>query len=250
MRDARRILAAVALLLFVTACSSTPRQDAADYPEPVYSYSRIVPEDLPGAGTEFDDPWEGLNKRIYTFNYHFDRWVFIPVTDAWRRHMPSPIRKGVNNFFNNLRDIRTLANSVLQLSPHKTAQAGSRALLNSTVGLLGFIDVATDLEIPRPEEDFGQTLGYWGVPQGPYVVIPMLGPSNLRDVIGLAPDAYLQTEVYRGLLSSALQTTIWVLDSIDTRSQVPFRYYETGSVFEYEAVRWLYSTKRELDVGK
>jgi phospholipid-binding lipoprotein MlaA len=81
-------------------------------------------------------------------------------------------------------------------------------------------------------------------------MLPLLGPSNLRDAIGMVPDAYLQSELYGGFLAKPLRSTIWIFDSIDTRSRVPFRYYETGSAFEYEAVRWLYSTKRDLDVVK
>jgi phospholipid-binding lipoprotein MlaA len=239
-----------ALLLLLAGCGTTPDAELSAYPEPTYSYARLVPQDLPEPQAAVYDPWEGLNKRIYHFNYHFDRLVFIPVTDAWRRYLPGFVRKGVNNFFNNIRDIRTLANAVLQLAPEKAAQSGGRIIVNSTLGLVGFIDVATDLEMQRPVEDFGQTLGRWGVGKGPYVVVPFLGPSNLRDAVGLAPDAYLQTEVYGGFLARPVRSTIWFFDAIDTRSQVPFRYYETGSAFEYEAVRWLYSGKRDLDVVK
>jgi phospholipid-binding lipoprotein MlaA len=242
------------LLLFalplLTACAASPPRDIADYPQPVYSYEDLVPADMQVPDARVNDPWEGMNKRIYNFNYHFDRAVFIPVTDTYKRVMPRPVRRGVSNFFNNIRDLRTFVNSVLQLAPKKAMYAGSRVLLNTTVGLVGFIDVATDAEIPRPVEDFGQTLGRWGVGKGPYLVLPMFGPSNLRDAIGLAPDGYLQSEAYGGFLSKPLRSTVWVFDSIDTRTNVPFRYYETGSAFEYEAVRWLYSVKRDLDVIK
>ncbi len=239
-------------LLALGACSSTPQGDLSAYPEPTYSRARLVPEDIAerDVAASVYDPWEGMNKRIYNFNYHFDRTVFIPITDGWRRYVPRFARKGVNNFFNNIRDVRTLANSILQLKAEKSAQATGRVLVNSTVGLLGFIDVATNMDIPRPNEDFGQTLGHWGVGKGPYLVLPFLGPSNLRDGVGFLPDAILQTEVYGGFLAKPLRSTIWIFDSIDTRSQVPFRYYETGSPFEYETVRWLYSVKRDLDVAK
>lgn len=239
-------------VLGLAACAATPQGDLSAYPEPTYSHSRLVPEDIAERDLQAGiyDPWEGMNKRIYNFNYHFDRKVFIPVTDGWRRYVPRFARKGVNNFFNNIRDVRTLVNSILQLKAEKAAQATGRVMVNSTVGLLGFIDVATNMDIPRPNEDFGQTLGHWGVGKGPYLVLPFLGPSNLRDGIGFIPDAILQTELYGGFLAKPLRSTIWIFDSIDTRSQVPFRYYETGSAFEYETVRWLYSVKRDLDVAK
>ncbi len=238
-------------LLGLAACS-TPQGDLSAFPEPTYSRDRLVADDIAERDLQAGiyDPWEGMNKRIYNFNYHFDRTVFVPVTNGWRRYVPGFARKGVNNFFNNIRDVRTLVNSMLQLKAEKAAQTTGRVMINSTVGLLGFIDVATDMKIPRPNEDFGQTLGHWGVGKGPFLVLPFLGPSNLRDGIGFLPDAYLQTELYGGFLAKPLRSTIWIFDSIDTRSQVPFRYYETGSAFEYETVRWLYSVKRDLDVEK
>ncbi len=243
----------VASLLLVSACSSAPKQEDAAYdryPEPTYTRERLVPENLRDVQSEVYDPFEPINRRLYAFNYHFDQAVFLPVTNGWRRFVPGLVRQGVTNFFNNIRDLRTTANSILQLSPNKTAESAGRVLVNSTVGIYGFIDVASYLDFPRPSEDFGQTLGHWGVPQGPYVVIPFLGPSNVRDGLGMIPDVVLQTEAYGGFLAKPLRSTIFVFDAIDTRSQVPFRYYETGSVFEYETVRWLNSIKRDLDVIK
>jgi phospholipid-binding lipoprotein MlaA len=102
----------------------------------------------------------------------------------------------------------------------------------------------------KPDEDFGQTLGHWGVGTGPYLVLPLLGPSNLRDGIGLYPDLVLQNYIQDDLLAQPVRATAFLFDSIDTRSSTAFRYYETGSAFEYQTVRWLYSTKRELDVEK
>jgi phospholipid-binding lipoprotein MlaA len=106
------------------------------------------------------------------------------------------------------------------------------------------------MDIPRPDEDFGQTLGHWGVGTGPYLVLPLLGPSNLRDGVGLYPDFLLQNYVQGDLLAKPVRATAFLFDSIDTRANTSFRYYETGSAFEYQTVRWLYSTKRELDVEK
>ena len=104
------------------------------------------------------------------------------------------------------------------------------------------------LDIPRPQEDFGQTLGYWGVGQGPYLVIPFLGPSNLRDGVGMIPDFYVRQLVQEELVADDAQVAMMLLWPLDTRSNTSFRYYETGTAFEYDMVRWLWSTKRELDV--
>jgi phospholipid-binding lipoprotein MlaA len=239
----------LAFSLTLVACSSAPVQEPQQYEEPMYSAERLVPADFVDA-TAVYDPWEGMNRRIYNFNYNFDQYVFLPVVYGWELVMPQFARTGVHNFFNNFRDIRTLFNSILQLAPDKAAQSAGRVLVNSTVGLLGFVDVATKLEFPRPVEDFGQTLGHWGVPTGPYLVLPILGPSSLRDGIGLIPDYLVLTEVQGEVLSSPLRATIFLFDAVDTRAFLPFRYYETGSAFEYETLRWLYSTKRELDVAK
>ena len=123
---------------------------------------------------------------------------------------------------------------------------------NSTLGLLGLIDVASGLmDIPRPNEDFGQTLGYWGLGSGPYLVLPILGPSSLRDGVGLGVDTFAMST----LRDEALGMKTWeewtwdILNGIDTRANTEFRYFETGSPFEYEMVRWLFTTKREVEIN-
>jgi len=237
-------------LLALGACSSTPPANLADYPEPVYSSERILPANLDDPQANIYDPWSGMNRRIYNFNYKFDRYVFLPAVRGWQWIAPDLVQNGFSNFFNNFRDVRTLANSILQLSPDKTAQSLGRVLVNTTVGLLGFIDVATNMDLPRPNEDFGQTLGHYGVGKGPYLVVPFLGPSNLRDGFGLIPDTLLVREIQSEVIADDLQLPATLLDAVDTRSNVTFRYYETGSAFEYNTVRWLYSTKRDLDVAK
>lgn len=243
-----RIALATSLLLLGACAANQPSHEGMS--TPIYAYERIVPEDVGDPPSEVYDPWMGMNKRIYNFNYHFDRYVFLPVVRGYQWIMPGFAEKGVNNFFNNMRDVRTLANSILQLKAEKAAQATGRVLVNTTVGIGGLFDVATRMGIPRPIEDFGQTLGHWGVGKGPYLVIPFLGPSNVRDGIGLIPDALLQNAIYQEVIASPQNDYLFLLDAIDTRAQVPFRYYETGTVFEYETVRWLITTKRELDVAK
>jgi len=244
-------LTVIVLALLVTACSSgpQPQPQLQDYPEPTFTLERV------GSAQAVDpqqiyDPWEGLNKRIYNFNYHFDQKVFLPVVRGWKAVVPRFIRVGIHNFFENQRDVQTMVNSILQGSPTKFAQSTGRVMVNSTVGLLGFIDVASKLDFARPVEDFGQTMGRWGVGKGPYIVAPFVGPTNLRDGIGWVPDFLIVSELNDNLLSKPLRATVFFFDALDTRANVPFRYHETGSAFEYETVRWLWSTKRDLDVIK
>lgn len=239
------------LVLSLCACASTPppAQQASDYPEPVFTAKRLLPPEHADQ-TGVYDPWEGMNKRIYNFNYHFDKAVFLPVVRGYKVVVPQFARTGVHNFFRNFDDMITMFNSVLQVSPHKFFQSTGRVLVNSTVGIFGLFDVATRLDFPRPVEDFGQTLGHWGVGQGPYLVLPFLGPSNLRDGLGKLPDFYVRSTAQDELLSDDVQIGTTVLWPIDTRANTSFRYYKTGSAFEYRMVRWLYSTKREMDVSQ
>jgi phospholipid-binding lipoprotein MlaA len=239
------------LTLWLGACSSgpQPQPQAADYPPTVFTPERLLPADHANLQETYD-PWVGMNKRIYNFNYHFDKKVFLPVVHGYEAVVPGFARTGVRNFFRNINDVTTMFNSVLQLAPAKLFESTGRVFVNSTVGLLGLIDVASTMDIPRPDEDFGQTLGHWGVGQGPYLVIPFMGPSNLRDALGALPDFYLASTVRKEILSDELNLAATLVYPIDARANTSFRYYENGSAFEYSMVRWLYSTKRELDVIK
>jgi phospholipid-binding lipoprotein MlaA len=135
------------------------------------------------------DPLEGINRGIYKFNDVTDKAVFKPVAKAYKAAAPTPVRKGFNNFFNNLGSITTVANDILQFKfAHAFTDAG-RFVINSTFGIAGFIDVAGMDKIERRKEDFGQTLGYWGAGSGPYLVLPFLGPSSVRDTTGLVFDS-------------------------------------------------------------
>ena len=134
---------------------------------------------------EIPDPWEGFNRTMYRFNYRFDKYIFLPAVRVYEAVLPDFAEQGIHNFFNNIRDITTLINSVLQLSADKSAITTQRLMWNTTVGLLGLVDVASKMELPRQQEDFGQTLGHWGVGTGPYLVLPIDGPSNVRDTTGL-----------------------------------------------------------------
>jgi phospholipid-binding lipoprotein MlaA len=134
------------------------------------------------------DPLEGMNRGIYKFNDVTDRALFKPVATAYKAVAPTPVRKGFNNFFNNLGSITTVLNDLLQLKFANAFTDAGRFVINSTFGLAGFIDLAGMDKIPNHKEDFGQTLGYWGAGNGAYLVLPFLGSSSLRDTTGLVFD--------------------------------------------------------------
>jgi phospholipid-binding lipoprotein MlaA len=229
-------------------CSTAPIKVGEPVEEPIFPADRVLGKGVTYEADKISDPLEGFNRTMYRFNYHFDRYVFLPAVAAYKYITPDPVEKGIHNFFNNLNDVRTLINSILQLNLTKTMNTTTRLAVNSTVGLLGFIDVASD--VPRKDEDFGQTLGYWGVGTGPYLVLPILGPSNVRDGVGYGVDWAIRGELWRRTtdMEAYQQWALDILWSIDERAHVAFRYYESGSPFEYEMVRLLYTTKRKLDI--
>lgn len=134
------------------------------------------------------DPWESFNRSMYEFNDTFDRAIARPVAEAYKDYIPGGVRDRVTDFFNNLDDITVIFNDLLQFKIAQAAQDFARFIINSVFGIFGLFDVATHLGLPKHHEDFGQTLAAWGVGNGPYLVLPFLGPSNLRDATALAVD--------------------------------------------------------------
>ena len=127
------------------------------------------------------DPWQGFNRKVYSFNNALDQAFLLPITTGYRAVAPEVVEDGVGNFFSNLGDIGVAFNNTLQFKFLDAASDVGRFLVNSTIGLLGFLDVASKMGLEKHNEDFGQTLGYWGMGSGPYLMLPLLGPSNLRD---------------------------------------------------------------------
>jgi phospholipid-binding lipoprotein MlaA len=142
------------------------------------------------------DPLEKFNRTIFAFNEGVDSVVVKPVAKTYKKVMPTPVDKGVTNFFSNLGDVAVIANDLLQFKFKQAASDTGRLFLNSTVGLLGFVDVASGFGLPKHQEDFGQTLGYWGINTGPYLVLPILGPSSVRDAFGVGTDSFLDPLFY------------------------------------------------------
>ncbi len=246
----RAALLALPLLLLVAGCSTSPVQED-ELIEPTFAADRVLREDVEYASDVYD-PWTGLNRRIYVFNAQFDRYVFLPVVAGYQFVMPEFAQQGVSNFFSNISEIRNVVNSVLQLKAESALVGTWRFMINTTMGVAGLFDPATAMGAPQKPEDFGQTLGRWGVGPGPYIVLPILGPSNLRDTTGLVADQLAFNEVRMlGLNENSHEQWLYLtLRAIDARSQTAFRYYEMGSPMEYEMVRMLYSTKREMDIEK
>jgi len=165
-KRATAILAAAAVLISVSGCASLP---AGHSPDP-------------------RDPWERYNRAIYEFNDQVDRAVIKPVAEVYRDYFPDLFKFLLGNFFSNLKDVSTTVHHLAQGKPAQAGESASRVLFNTTIGFLGLGDPATEMGFMKSSEDFGQTLGVWGAEPGPYFMIPLLGPSTVRDTIGLGVD--------------------------------------------------------------
>lgn len=198
------------------------------------------------------DPLESWNRRVYHFNYRFDQWVFLPLVDGYRYVTPTLVQHGVSNFFSNLGDVPSLLNSLLQFKGKRSLQTSARLLFNTTLGVAGLWDPASRMGLPKQKEDFGQTLGVYGVPAGPYLMLPLLGPANLRDTGGLVVDFGVESQV--NLLNvaeaSGNHPEITALKMVDQRAITDFRYGQLNSPFEYEKLRYAYSEARKLQIAE
>ncbi len=164
------------------------------------------------------DPWRDVNERVFAFNDFFDRVLVRPVAITYTTFIPRPVRQGIGNFFSNVDDINVFANDLLQLKFNDALSDSGRFVLNSTVGLGGFLDVASGLGLEKNEEDFGQTLGRWGVGAGPYVVLPIFGTSNVRDSVGLVLDTLFNPIQYYD--EDRVRLSLFAMRELDTRSSL------------------------------
>jgi phospholipid-binding lipoprotein MlaA len=144
----------------------------------------------PDAGHNPRDPWERFNRQVYSFNDHLDRYLLKPVAKGYVAAVPHAFRLCISSGFSNLGEVRNAVNDILQIKPVGAATDTGRLVINSTLGMAGCFDVASKMGLERRTEDFGLTLARWGLGTGPYLVLPVLGPSNVRDAIGLVPDSY------------------------------------------------------------
>ena len=142
----------------------------------------------PNRVTDPRDPLEPFNRAVFRFNTDFDNAFMRPLAKGYQAVTPEPVDRGITNFFSNIDDFTSFVNNILQFKMSRAGSDLGRIFMNSTVGILGFFDVATNAGLPSYKEDFGQTLGYWGIPPGAYFMLPIFGPSNLRDNVGFAGD--------------------------------------------------------------
>jgi len=190
------------------------------------------------------DPLEPINRGIYQFNDGVDKVLIKPAAEFYRFAIPEFMRTGVSNFFSNLNDVIVALNSLLQ---GKLTQAGSdaaRLIVNSTAGLLGLFDVATEIGLEKHNEDFGQTLGYWGIGDGPYLVLPLIGPSSARDSVGWVGDYYTWPVTY--VESDRERNILIAVRVISVRADLleASRILETAALDPYEFVRDAYLQRR------
>ncbi len=202
-----RIIAASATLglaLALSACATPPSDSAAR--------------------ADFDrtnDPFEPTNRKIFAANQVLDRYVIEPAAEVFRAVLPDPVRTGIRNVLNNLGEPVIITNNVLQGEFHRADVSLGRFVSNSTFGLGGLLDFASNHELPRQSGDFGQTLYRWGMPPGPYLILPILGPSNPRDAIGLGVDSYLDPFGYIAINNNAGEASPsrFVASGLDQRAQ-------------------------------
>ena len=198
-----------------------------------------------------DDPWEPFNRSVFEFNEGLDKYVLKPVVSGYRFVLPEFIREGVYNFFSNYNDIYTALNNLLQGKPDYAFNDLMRVVVNTTMGLGGLIDLATPGGLEKHKKDFGQTFGVWGVPSGPYVVLPFFGPSSVRDTFGTVAD--LETDyLFKYIPDVGLRNSLTGLRVVNARNT----YYEAGDLLDgaaidkYSFLRDAYIQRRKYQINE
>ncbi|MBS9777737.1 MAG: VacJ family lipoprotein [Gammaproteobacteria bacterium] len=207
---------------------------------------------ITGCASNNDSVLESYNKGMYKINRTVDKYTLKPLAKAYRFVTPDPVEKSVNNFFNNIGEVNTIANSLLQGKFRNAALSSSRMVWNTTIGIGGLFDVATAFNISADKEDFGQTLQVWGLPTGPYVVLPFWGPSTITDSVGLGVDTYLSPiNRYNNWADHSVREGVVVLNIVNTRAQLLDleKVLETGTTDEYYFVKNAYLQKRAVMVN-
>ncbi|MES9899135.1 MAG: VacJ family lipoprotein [Sedimenticola sp.] len=213
-----------ALFLLLTGCATT-----SDYQDP-------------------RDPIEGFNRVMYSFNDALDEALITPLAEGYRAITPAPLDRGISNFFGNLADVGSAINNLLQFKLKRAASDVGRVLVNSTVGILGFFDVASNMNMQKYGEDFGQTLGAWGAGPGPYIVLPILGPSSGRGIFGIVVDWYTDPVAY--VTPNSRRYALVALRGVDKRADLlgASRVMEEAALDPYEFSRDAHLQKRRNDI--
>lgn len=225
----RRRLLALALVLALAPSSAARIAGAQTTPDA--AETAAVAAAAP-SGTE-EDPWEPFNRTMFEFNEELDHYVLRPVAKGWDTVAPRPVQRSVDNFFDNLRSPVRFVNNLLQGEIDPAAITLCRFAVNTTVGIGGLFDWASDMGLPKQPADFGQTLGKWGVPAGPYIVWPVFGSSNPRDTVGLVADSYMDIATLFGdifILAGAravqtVNTRSLLLEEIDGAREASLDFY-------------------------
>jgi phospholipid-binding lipoprotein MlaA len=196
------------------------------------------------------DPFEPMNRAVFSFNEVADDYLIKPIAEVYKFVLPEFARTGVTNFFSNINDVLIAANNLLQAKPVEAANDIGRFLINSTIGVLGLFDVATDMGLDKNREDFGQTLGVWGVPDGPYVVLPLFGASNVRDTVGLVVDIETDFMMNTNKLNSDEKIAVNVLKAINRRANLldAGQLLEDAAFDKYSFVRDGYIQRRRNQI--
>lgn len=194
------------------------------------------------------DPWESMNRSIYKFNDVVDTAAIKPAAQIYETVTPRFVRTGIHNFLGNLGDVWSMANSALQLKGQATVETFMRINVNTFLGLGGLLDVATEMRLEKRKEDFGQTLGYWGVKPGPYLMLPLLGPSTLRDTAALPLD--MQGDASQQFSDQATRNVLTVTRVLDVRTGLlqTVDVVKAASLDPYSFVRDAYLQKRRNDI--
>ncbi|MGV8803908.1 MAG: MlaA family lipoprotein [Polaromonas sp.] len=219
--------AAALALALLQGCASAPRGDAAN----------------------LADPLETFNRSVFNFNEGLDKAVLKPVATAYRDVTPAPVRTGVTNFFDNISDMWSFFNNLMQARPVDAADTFFRVTVNTFWGLGGIFDVASEMRIPKHKQDFGQTLGVWGVAPGPYLVLPVLGPSTFRDTLGLVVDA--QGNLVSHVDNVPSRNSLTGLRLVDTRTNLlgAGNLLDQAALDKYTFTRDIYLQRRGKPSG-
>ncbi|SDD67767.1 phospholipid-binding lipoprotein MlaA [Cupriavidus sp. YR651] len=191
------------------------------------------------------DPLEPLNRGVHTVNEQVDKYALKPVAQVYADYVPSPVRTAIGNVFSNMSDVYSAANNLLQGKPTRAAEDTMRVAINSVLGIGGLIDIATPAGLPKYKEDFGQTLGVWGVPSGPYLVLPLFGPSNVRDTVGMLVDRQLDPSAY--IYPVWIRNTATGVRIVDGRAQLlgASNLIEAAALDRYAFLRDSYMQRRQ-----
>jgi phospholipid-binding lipoprotein MlaA len=223
--NSRQMLSALIISSALSGCSTMPNQDK-------------------------NDPWESWNRDVHGFNKDVDDVILKPVAKGYQDITPTPVDKSISNVFSNINDIGVTINDFLQFKFLQGGMDASRFLINTTAGVVGIFDVASMIDLPKHDEDFGQTLGFWGVPSGDYMVLPFLGASTPRDTVGLVADALFNPLTYvsffGGFAANAATAAATAVDVTDTRSDLMSseKILNEASVDRYDFVKNAYKQRR------